>query len=97
MVVTVEGMVNAEFLLLGYISSVKPSFVNNTPLLEAYEGLSVSTLMLDKLVQRIKAPNPMRVTLAGIFMVDKLLHSRNAYFPMEVTDVGIRKEDKLLQ
>ena len=78
MLVTVGGMVNLAFLLHGYMSSVVPSFVNNTPLLEAYEGLFVSTLKLDKLVQWLKAPTPMRVTLAGIFMLDKLLHSKNA-------------------
>jgi hypothetical protein len=71
-VVTLFGIVYTLFCLpTGYRIKVSCALLNNTPSIELYERLSLSTFMdvMELELQRVeKAPFPMNVTLLGIVM-----------------------------
>jgi hypothetical protein len=96
MLVTLAGMVTTP-VAPGYATKVVLFLLYSMPPSELYAVLAVSTFIVARLAQPLKALTPMLVTLAGMDIPVRLLQLAKAPLSMLVTPAGMVIPVRLLQ
>jgi Na+-translocating ferredoxin:NAD+ oxidoreductase RnfD subunit len=98
MLLTLLGIVKVVTIFpAGYATKVSLSLLYKTPLSEAYLLLPELTYIATRLLQPLKAPFPMLITLLGMVMLVRLVQPEKAPCPMLITLSGMVMLARLVQ
>ena len=86
-----------EVFPIGYRIIVVLSLLNNTPSIDEYCSLNISTSILSNDLHPENAWSPIDVTELGIKINDNDLQSKNADSPIDLTELGIVIDDNDVQ